>query len=347
MGLIDRATNKLSYVQSKHAKRISESKDGSVPINWALMGLGNMAKTCAKALNTTPGARIIAVASRSKDKSEQFAKKYGCPHAYGSYDSMLEDDELHIDIVYIATPVFCHYENIKTALMHGKNVLCEKPIVIKSEELEELRELAKSKSLLLVEGMWMLYLPTFKTANKWISEGKIGCVQGIRVDLSKREAIDYKNSKYSTKEGGGVLLDYGIYPIAFAAYFMNSDISVSYVKAIQHKEGFDKDWTIVLDDDNISATITISSDFDGSRKAVIIGDLGSVVWASQFNRTNTISLYNSEGQMIKTDSYKYIADGLEFEINEIQECLREKKTETHTVPLNVSKRILSIMESLK
>lgn len=107
---------------------------------------------------------------------------------------MLEDKSLPIDVVYIATPVFCHYENIKTALLNGKNVLCEKPIVMDLNELEELRDLANKQNLLLVEGMWMLYLPTFKKAGEWIAKEIIGEIQGIRVDLSKREAIDYSNS---------------------------------------------------------------------------------------------------------------------------------------------------------
>lgn len=321
--------------------------DDSAQTNWAIMGLGNMANTFAKALCATPGANIVAAASRSKEKADEFARKYSIPNSYSSYEAMLKDEKLCIDIVYIATPNFCHYENIKMSLMYNKNTMCEKPIVMKSKELEELRELASSKNLLLTEGLWTMYLPTFRKAEEWIAEGRIGDIQGIRADLSKREVINPSNIRFSGQEGSGALWDIGIYPIAFAANYIDSELSISYVNSIQHKRGFDKDWTIILSGDHFSATITTSFDFEGSRKAVIIGESGSIVWTPQFNRTNTVSLYNSEGKLSDTFSAEYFADGFEYEIAEIQECLRERRIEAKTVPLNVSQRILRIMESLQ
>lgn len=347
MNILNKATRKLEFYKNIHKKRNADSKDNSNSVNWAILGLGNMANTFTRALITSPGANVIAAASRSQQKSEDFARKYGIPHVYGSYEAMLEDKSLPIDVVYIATPVFCHYENIKTALLNGKNVLCEKPIVMDLNELEELRDLANKQNLLLVEGMWMLYLPTFKKAGEWIAKEIIGEIQGIRVDLSKREAIDYSNSKYTAKDGSGVLLDYGIYPIAFAANYIDSDISVTYSNCIKHKGGFDKDWTIVLSGEKYSATITISSDFDGSRKATLIGRLGTIVWDSQFNRTNTVSCYDAEGKQLDSFSAKYIAGGLEYEIEEVQNCILEHKTETLSVPINASIKVLKIMETLR
>ena len=346
MGILNKISSRLEYHKRIYMKRQIDAKSGKT-VNWAIMGLGHMANTFARALNTTPGAKIVAAASRSQQKSEDFAKKYKIPHAYDNYEIMLKDDSIHIDIVYISTPVFCHYENIKMALINNMNVLCEKPIVMDIEQLKELQELAAQKNLFLTEGMWMLYLPTMKKAQEWLSDGIIGDVKGIRADLSKREVIDYTNSKYSSKAGSGVLLDYGIYPVAFAANFMGESLSVKYSSSLTHSKGFDQDWVIILNDDNKDAVITVSSDFDGSRRAVIFGDKGSISWNAQFNRTDTISCYNSEGALIDSFHADYQAGGLEFEIDEVQECLLCGKTETCSASISMSLKVISLIEQIR
>jgi len=70
--------------------------------------------------------------------------------AYGGYDDMLKDTSATIDVIYIATPVVHHYENIKQCLLAGKNVLCEKPITSDSAQLKELIELANR----IIASLW-------------------------------------------------------------------------------------------------------------------------------------------------------------------------------------------------
>lgn len=343
--IIENVNHHRNIWKKKKYKAKNESNEKT--INWAIIGLGSMANTFAQALSISPGANIVAVASRSKKKADLFAKKYNIFKAFESYEKMLKDELLSIDIVYIATPVFCHYENIKLALLNNKNVLCEKPICLRAEELLELRELATQRKLFLSEGMWMLYLPVFKLAKQWISQGKIGQVKSIRVDFSKREFIDYSNYKYSASEGSGVLLDYGVYALAFVLNFMKLPINISNCNSLKHKKGFDKDWVIILNDTQCFSAITISYDFDGCRKAVLFGENGTIEWYSQFNRTNTIKCINSEGVITDSSSFKYKASGFEFEIDEIQTCLRNNKKETDIVPLSFSMKVLDIIASIK
>lgn len=344
MNIIDKVSNKLRYeslVRQKKKESLNVKQ-----IKWAIIGSGSMANTFARALRTTSGANVVAVASRTKDRAEDFAKKYNIPKAYGNYDSMLQDKNLDIDVVYIATPAFAHYENIKSALLNHRNVLCEKPIVPSSSELYNLVSIAKKNNLFLAEGMWMLFLPVFKKAEEWLIEGRIGDIQKIRIDLSKQERIDYSRAVFSADQGGGVLSDYGIYPIVFALHFLGTDVNIVYADRVNHSRGFDIDWTIVLSDGHISANITISSVFNGDKKAIIIGNKGTIVWSPQFNRTNSIFLINDEGQEVDHFSIDYIADGYEYEIETVQESIAMGKTEDSIIPLSLSQKTISIMEKL-
>lgn len=342
--MVNRICDKIRY---EYYSRKKNRKTNGKNIKWAIIGTGNMANKFARALSITDGAEIVAIASRSIEKSKGFANKYKVKKAYGSYSSMLEDKELIVDVVYIATPLITHYQIIKHALNNQKNVLCEKPIVQTRNQFDELRLLAKQNNLFLAEGMWMYCLPVFRKTDEWIKEGKIGNIQKLRIDLSKQEYIDYSRPIFDAQKGGGVLSDYGIYPIAFAVYYLGADLKIEYCKSILHTHGFDTDWLLVLSNDKVFANITFSSIYNGDRKAAVIGDKGCIVWKPQFNRTNSVLLFDENGMKIDEYHVDYLADGYEYEIFAVQDSIATKRKECDLLGLDISHEILRITEDLK
>ena len=91
--------------------------------------------------------------------------------------------------------------------------------------------------------------------------------------------------------------------------------------------GIDTDWSIIMKSKNMKAFINISSNFRGTSRSSIIGSEGRIEWESQFNRTNKLVLFDAKG--IESDSieFKYENDGFEYEVNEVQECIKTKKNE--------------------
>lgn len=67
-----------------------------------IIGGGGIAVTMARTLNQMEDATAYAVASRSLEKAETFAKEHQVEKAYGSYEEMLQDPE--VELVYVATP---------------------------------------------------------------------------------------------------------------------------------------------------------------------------------------------------------------------------------------------------
>lgn len=91
-------------------------------MNIGILGAGNiagsMARTiCGMAAQGRP-VTLYAVASRSQEKADAFAKAYGIPRAYGSYAAMLSDPL--VELVYIATPHSHHAEQIRQCVAAGK-----------------------------------------------------------------------------------------------------------------------------------------------------------------------------------------------------------------------------------
>lgn len=91
------------------------------------------------------GVEAYAVASRQLQTACDFADRWGFTRAYGSYEEMLDDEE--VELVYIATPHSHHFEHARMSLLKGKAVLCEKAFTANARQAEELLNLAKEKAL--------------------------------------------------------------------------------------------------------------------------------------------------------------------------------------------------------
>lgn len=325
---------------------LGRTKKNDNPLRWGIVGLGYMAETFSCAIDGSKDDVVHAVASRSLDKAKAFAKNHGGCRAYGSYEDMVNDKSLNLDIIYIATPVKYHYEYVKLCLEAGKNVLCEKPITSTLEQLDELMELAKKHNCFFMEGMWMKCLPTFQKAYQWINEGTIGDVELVRVDFYKREHIRDGYAIFNASEGGGVLRDFGVYAIAFMEHFLGGYPDELTGKSRISSHGIDADWQIAAKKKKVQAFVNLSSNFGSLSKAVVIGRKGFVEWNSQFNRTNTVTLYDANGVQVETFAANYEYEGFEYEIKEVHKCIREGKMESNIATLAGTRNTMQIINIL-
>ena len=88
----------------------------------------------------------------------------GAQKVYTDLEQMAQDDT--IDAVYIASPNSLHYEQSKLFLQNGKHVICEKPITVEPEQLEELQQLAQQKQLIYLEALIGVYLPQMQVLKR-------------------------------------------------------------------------------------------------------------------------------------------------------------------------------------
>ncbi|KAL0167462.1 hypothetical protein M9458_035684, partial [Cirrhinus mrigala] len=118
---------------------------------WGICGAGNISHDFCVALKTLPPEdhKIAAVAARSLERAEKFAKTHEIPIVYGSYQELLKDP--NIDVVYMGT---MHTHHLQAGLMFlngGKNVLCEKPFAMNLREVKQLVSAARENNVFLME----------------------------------------------------------------------------------------------------------------------------------------------------------------------------------------------------
>ena len=150
-------------------------------VRWGIVGPGVIAHEFADDFAHVTNAQVVAVASRSKARAQQFAQKYGIAKVYHSYDALFADAE--VDAVYVATPHTHHLVQSTQALQSGKAVLCEKPITTNPSELQQLLQVANSTGNYLIEGMWTYFLPVFAKVQQWINEGRLGTICHVKADF--------------------------------------------------------------------------------------------------------------------------------------------------------------------
>lgn len=334
--MINRILTRAKYIWRNtpfgRVKKVPEAR------KWGFIGTGYMSDTFARAISGSKDNILYAVVSRSIEKARKFSKGHGNPVPYSCIEDMLADK--NIDIVYVATPVECHYEQVKKCLEARKNVLCEKPLTMYASEAKELFRIAKENNCFLMEGMWTMCLPTMRIAKKWIKEGRIGHPQLVRADLNKRLLPEHVRKHH------GVLYDYGIYGIAFVHSFMNRLDKVISVVSRKDTEGNISDISIQYETDSCKGILNLCSNLEASSKAVIIGSDGSIEWNSPFNRTNTIRLFNKNGVLSETYSTRYKEEGFEFELDEVTRLVKSGISESELITEHDTVHCLAMINDL-
>lgn len=177
--------------------------------------------------------RLAGVASRSLEKADMAAKKFGI-RGFGSYEELLATDGLHA--VYIPLPTGLHAEWIRKALWKGLHVLSEKSMVTNLTEAEELTQLAKTRDLVLMENFQFRFHKQLDVIQQMIQKGEIGSIRSIRVSFGFPPFTDKKNIRYSKELGGGALLDAGAYTIKMSAILMGNEIDVVAASSVSDNE---------------------------------------------------------------------------------------------------------------
>src|SRR5262245_27223247 len=95
------------------------------PFRVACLGMGWWSDVLADAIKRTDKIEIVSCYTRSQDKREAFAKKYGCKPAV-SYEDVLADNS--IEAIINTTPNNAHLETTRAAAQAGKHIFLDKPI---------------------------------------------------------------------------------------------------------------------------------------------------------------------------------------------------------------------------
>jgi predicted dehydrogenase len=199
---------------------------------FGIIGLGMISHFHAKAIQAMKGARLVAVASRSQAKAEEFAAQYGV-EGLGSYRALVERDD--IDIVTICTPSGAHLEPAIMAAEHGKHILCEKPLEVTLPRLDRMVEVCRRWRVLLGGIFPSRTSEVYQRIKQAVDAGRLG-----RITLGSAYVKWWRTQAYYDSaawrgtrklDGGGCLMNQGIHTIDLLQWFMGPAVEVRAVTA--------------------------------------------------------------------------------------------------------------------
>lgn len=309
----------------------------------AILGAGSIAKTMARTVQKMDGVRMYAVASRSMERAEAFAKEFGIEKAYGSYEALVNDPD--VKLIYIATPHSHHYEQAKLCLRYGKHVLCEKAFTANAKQAEEILRLAEEKRLLLTEAIWTRFLPMSAKTNEIIKSGAIGRPTLLTANLGY--VIDQVPRMKDPALAGGALLDLGVYPINFASMIFGDQVEKVVSTAQLTNEGVDAQNSITLCYPEGRMAVLHSTMLSISDRQGVVNGTDGYLIADNINNCERIRVYNRDREEIASYDRPAQITGYEYEVEAAVQAIQNGAIECPQMPHKETLRIMRLMDSLR
>lgn len=179
-------------------------------VGWGIIGTGDVAeRKGGPALYLADRSELIAVASRTKSRAMEFAKRHGDPIVYDSAEALLRDER--INAVYVATHPNTHAAYAEMAAAAGKHVLCEKPMAMTVEETQRMIDVCRDNRVSLSVAFYRREFPVIRKLKELLTAGSIGEILSVHVvnfvPFQSPDANPWRLDPGTA--GGGILMDIG------------------------------------------------------------------------------------------------------------------------------------------
>ena len=287
-------------------------------VRFGIVGTGTIAHRFAEAIKNVENAELVAVASRTSENAEKFGDEFNIPVRFDSYEGMAQSDL--IDAAYIAVPHSGHIDCSVLMMNNKKHVLCEKPMAVNSREAEEMFSCAKENDVLLMEAMWARLVPGTLEMLRLVSQGVLGEIRGVEGKFCyTMDEDEMDHHVFKSENGGGSLLDVGVYGLNFASWYLGKDVKEIIAQSDMYN-GVDSHTCVLMKYENggiadISSAILLRKPNEG----YVYGTKG-YAHLPRFYAPQEINLVFNSGER-ETISTPYAGNGFEEQITHFSECV--------------------------
>lgn len=257
-------------------------------IKIAIIGCGGMGHYHLKNMLKSGIFEVVGIYDIDESK-KKIAEKHNIKF-FNSFQELSED--IGLDAVLIATPNDFHHDYVIKSAECGLNVLCEKPVTLNSELLNEMVDKIKEKKLVFMVNQNRRWDKDFMTARKIIEQGRIGEVYKIESRVMGSHGIpgDWRKIK---SQGGGMIYDWGVHLIDQFLYLIDSKVKSiycknSYVYGLEVDDGFELKMTFAS---GLEATVVIDTNsFISLPRWMVYGYDGTAIIRTWSRRGKIISV---------------------------------------------------------
>ena len=311
-GEFDYLKDYCKVVYLERTKNISSTmlREKNSPIQRiGIIGTGRIAERFIPEAKLVSGINTQGVYNPHTESAVRFADKW----EISAYTD-LEEFYKKVDLVYIASPHETHYGYIKSALEHGKHVLCEKPMVLKSKQAKELFAYAREKNLVLFEGIKTAYCPGFHKLLGFASSGTVGNIRNVEACFTKlegKETRELTNPVY-----GGSFIELGSYVMLPVFKLLGREFEELRFDTIKGENGLDIFTRASLRYPTGIATVTCGLGVKSEGRLLISGTKGYIVAEAPWWKTTYFEVHYENPGEVEKYSERFLGDGLRYEISD-------------------------------
>jgi predicted dehydrogenase len=254
-------------------------------LRWGVLGVAGIAvRKVIPALQRSELGVVAALASRDAAKAAQAADSLHIPKAYGSYEQLLADPE--IDCIYNPLPNHLHVPWTIRAMEAGKHVLCEKPLALSVQEIDNLMAARDRTGRIAAEAFMVRLHPQWLRAKALVDEGALGRLRSVHGVFSYFNR-DPQNVRNRAEWGGGGLLDIGCYPVFLARWMFGEEpLRVSALVEVDPEFGVDRLASVLLQFPSGQASFVCGTQMAPGQRMHLHGEKARVEIEIPFNAPN-------------------------------------------------------------
>jgi predicted dehydrogenase len=186
-------------------------------VRVGLMGSGFISSVHADALKRCADAELMAVASPSPGKAEEFARKHCIPRHVSDYRRLLDMKE--IDLVVIGAPNDLHCQMTVAAASSGKHVVLEKPMCLNLADADRMLAACRQAKVKLMYAEELCFAPKYVRLKQLLDSGALG--QPVLIKQSEKHDGPHAQHFWDVeRSGGGVTMDMGCHAIEFFRWML-------------------------------------------------------------------------------------------------------------------------------
>lgn len=313
--------------------------ESTIDVRVGIIGCGRVAMRFPAEADVVNGLKIVATYDIEDTAAEVLASSVEGAKACASAQELYGN----VDAVYIATPHLSHYQYIKEAILAGKHVLCETPMVLKGEEAKELFAFAEDKGVILMEANKTAHCPAFNHLMVMIKSGVIGDVVDIEASLSKLWNDQKCLREFDPEQAGGSLYELGSYPLLPIIRLLGCQYENLNIYS-RMKNGIDMYTKGVIRYPHAVCSFKVGLGVKTEGNLVISGTKGYAYVPAPWWKTDYFELRYEDQNKNQKFFYKWDGAGLRYEIQEFISCILNNRFSTSRLRRKESVCMAEVME---
>lgn len=278
-------------------------------VKWGILSTANIGmKKVIPAMLKCANVEIVAISSRDGSKAKAAAQTLGIPHHYTDYQALLDNPE--IEAIYNPMPHHLHFEWTKKAMQSGKHVLCEKPLTLDSNEINELIKIRDAHNVKVGEAFMVHTHPQWIRTKELIDQGEIGDLKAIQCFFSYNN-VDPQNIRNIAEYGGGGMWDIGCYPIHTSRFVLGEEPSrvVSLIDRDPSTK-VDRFASVIMEYPSCQCSFTVSTQLVPHQRMTFFGSKGKIEVEIPFNAPNDreCRIFLDDGDLFQRNRKEIIFD---------------------------------------